>query len=118
VEHVNSHEQLCPQYLLRTDEMEYHIRPIDLKHAAVLSVGHEAEFKIKKDRLFLKMADGKEKVEAYQVVAMQPMGAESKVDSAAYHPAEKPAESGPPNPPSKNGENSVSGQAVVAPPPQ
>ena len=118
VEHVNSHEQLCPQYLLRTDEMEYHIRPLDLKHAAVLSVGHEAEFKIKKDRLFLKTADGQEKAQAYQVVAMQPIGAESKVDSAAYHPIEKPAESGPPNPPSKNAENSVSGQAVVTPPPQ
>jgi hypothetical protein len=118
VEHVNSHEQLCPQYLLRTDEMEYHIRPLDLKHAAVLSVGHEAEFKIRKDRLFLKTADGKEKAQAYQVVAMQPIGAESKVDSAAYHPVERPAESGPPNPPSKNAENSVSGQAVVAPPPQ
>jgi hypothetical protein len=29
VESVNSHEQLCPQYLLRTDEMDYHIRPMD-----------------------------------------------------------------------------------------
>src|SRR5271154_443456 len=43
VEHVNSHEQLCPQYLLRTDEMDYHIRPEDTKHAVILPVGREAE---------------------------------------------------------------------------
>jgi hypothetical protein len=38
VQHVNSHEQLCAQYLFRTDEMEYHIRPLDTKHAALLPV--------------------------------------------------------------------------------
>src|SRR5271170_7782154 len=66
VAHVNSHEQLCPQYLLRTDDMDYHIRPLDTKHAAVLPVGREAEFKIKKDRLFLKVPDGEKKAESYQ----------------------------------------------------
>jgi hypothetical protein len=119
VEHVNSHEQLCPQYLLRTDEMDYHIRPLDMKHAAVLPVGHEAEFKIRKDRLFLKMADGKEKAQAYQVVAMQPMSADNKIDGTAYHPpVEKPAESAPPNPPGKEAGNTVAGQQAASPPPQ
>jgi hypothetical protein len=92
VQHVNSHEQLCPQYLLRTDEMDYHIRPLDQKHAAVLPVGHEAEFKIKKDRLFLKPVDGDKKTRAYQVVSMQPVSTENGVDATAYHPVEKPAE--------------------------
>jgi hypothetical protein len=84
VEHVNSHEQLCPQYLLRTDEMDYHIRPLDLKHAVVLPVGHEAEFKIKKDRMLLRIGDGKER--AYQVVSMQPINSDANVESGAYHP--------------------------------
>src|ERR1700752_5045923 len=53
VTHVNSNEKLCPQYLLRTDEMEYEIRPTDGKHPALLEVGHEAEFKIKKNRIVL-----------------------------------------------------------------
>jgi hypothetical protein len=97
VEHVNSHEQLCPQYLLRSDEMEYHIRPLDMKHAALLPVGQEGEFKVKKNRLILKMADGDKKARAYQVVAMQPSNSESKAESSAYRPAEKPAESRPPN---------------------
>jgi hypothetical protein len=95
VEHVNSHEQLCPQYLLRSDEMEYHIRPLDLKHAVLLPVGHEGEFKLKKDRLVLKMPDGDKKAREYQVVAMQPANSESKAESSAYRPAEKPAESRP-----------------------
>lgn len=73
VQHVNSHEQLCPQYLLRTDQMDYHIRPVDLKHAAVLPVGHEAEFKIKKDRLLLKIRDGDKKERDFQVVSMEPV---------------------------------------------
>jgi hypothetical protein len=101
VQHVNSHEQLCPQYLLRSDEMDYHIRPIDMKHATVLPVGEEAEFKIKNDRLFLKVPHGDKKSRAYQVVSMQPVDSaesEHKVDGSAYHPAEKPPESHPPNP--------------------
>jgi hypothetical protein len=92
VQHVNSHEQLCPQYLLRTDEMDYHIRPLDTKHAVVLPVGQEAEFKIKKDRLFLKVPDGDKKTRPYQVVSMQPVDSGSKTEATAYRSAEKPAE--------------------------
>jgi hypothetical protein len=81
VQHVNSHEQLCTQYLFRTDEMEYHIRPLDTKHAALLPVGHEGEFKIKKDRMYLKAVDGEKKARPYQVVSMQPLNSESKAES-------------------------------------
>jgi hypothetical protein len=94
VQHVNSHEQLCTQYLFRTDEMEYHIRPMDTKHAALLPVGHEGEFKIKKDRMYLKAVDGEKKARPYQVISMQPVNSESKAESAASRPVEKekPAE--------------------------
>ncbi len=113
VEHVNSHEQLCPQYLLRADDMEYHIRPLDMKHAVILPVGQEGEFKLKKNRLVLKMSDGDRKAREYQVVAMQPTNSESKAESSAYRPAEKPAESRP---------RSTDGSKVVgqtnSPPPQ
>jgi len=113
VEHVNSHEQLCPQYLLRTDEMDYHIRPLDLKHAAVLPVGHEAEFRIKKDRLFMKMVDGKEKPLEFQVVAMQPKDtAEGKLENTADHSMAQPAMAAPPVAPGKGAGSGVSGQAV------
>jgi hypothetical protein len=29
ITHVNSDEKLCPQYVLLTDEMEYHVRPME-----------------------------------------------------------------------------------------
>jgi hypothetical protein len=127
VEHVNAHEQLCPQYLLRTDEMEYHIRPLDLKHAVLLPVGQEGEFRLKKDRLVLKMPDGDKKGKAreYQVVAMQPVSAESKAESSAYRPQEKPSENPPEKPTEKPDESrprSTDGSKAVgqttSPPPE
>lgn len=63
ITHVNSDEKLCQQYLLRTDDMEYHIRPTDAKHPAVLPVGQEVEYKIKNDRMFVKVLDGDKKPE-------------------------------------------------------
>ncbi|MGA7915026.1 MAG: hypothetical protein WCA00_07310, partial [Candidatus Acidiferrales bacterium] len=51
ITHVNSDEKMCPQYTVLSDEMEYDIRPADLKHAVILPVGKEIEFKIKKDRM-------------------------------------------------------------------
>src|SRR5713226_376426 len=83
IEHVNSDEKLCPQYLLRTDEMEYQIRPLDKKHPVILPVGHEGEFKVKKDQMHLKVPDGDRKTRAYQVVAAKPLHLERKVEASA-----------------------------------
>jgi hypothetical protein len=69
---VHSNEKLCPQYLLRSDDMDYQIRPKDLKHPEVLPIGQEVVFKIKKDRMLLKVADGDKKTRDYEVVAMEP----------------------------------------------
>ena len=73
VTHVNSDEKLCPQYLLRTDEMEYHIQPTDRKHPVILPVGEEGVFKIKKDRMLLKVPEGDRKTHSYIVVGMKPI---------------------------------------------
>jgi hypothetical protein len=81
IEHVNSNEKLCPQYLLRTDEMEYHIRPTDGKHPEVLQVGHEGVFKIKDGRMFLKVPDGDHKTRTYEIVAMKPINADAPAQS-------------------------------------
>lgn len=84
ITHVNSDEKLCPQYLLRTDEMDYHIRPLDKKHPVILPVGQEGEFRIRKDRLYLKVPDGDRKTRQYQVVSMKPTGGDQ--DKAAAKP--------------------------------
>jgi hypothetical protein len=90
IQAVNSEEKLCPQYLLRTDDMEYHIRPAKLKKAVILPVGQEGEFKIKKNVMYLKMVDGDKKKREYQVVAINPLHTGENAEGAAYRPSDQP----------------------------
>ncbi|MGC2297587.1 MAG: hypothetical protein WA476_02215 [Acidobacteriaceae bacterium] len=83
ITHLNSNEKLCPQYLLRTDEMDYQIRPIDLKHATILPIGQEGEFKIKKNEMILTMTGGSDKkARSYEVVSMDPANPDSAKSSS------------------------------------
>jgi hypothetical protein len=78
ITHVNSNEKLCPQYLLRTDDMDYEIRPMDLKHATILPIGQEGEFRIKRNEMILTMPEGGDrKTRSYEVVAMNPANPDS-----------------------------------------
>ena len=71
ITHINSNEKLCPQYLLRTDQMDYEIRPLDLKHATLLPLGKEGEYRINKDEMVLTMTAGSDqKARRYEVVSM------------------------------------------------
>jgi hypothetical protein len=90
VTHVNSDEKLCPQYLLRSDENEYEIRPTD-KHPTLLPVGHEAEFKVKKDVIFLKVRDGDDrKTRSYQVVRIKPTNPDSDCQKSSSAQSSQP----------------------------
>src|ERR1700733_5688309 len=83
ITHINSNEKLCPQYLLRTDDMDYQIRPIDLKHATILPIGQEGEFKIKKNEMILTMTEGSDKKpRSYEVVSMDPANPDSAKSSS------------------------------------
>lgn len=84
---VDSDEKLCPQYMLRTDEMEYHVRPLDHKHPVILPVGKEGEFKISKDVMEMRIPDGDHKKRRYQVVVMKP------IDHSAAAAASEPSNS-------------------------
>lgn len=78
ITHINSNEKLCPQYLLRTDQMDYEIRPLDLKHATILPIGKEGEFKIRKNEMVLSMTEGSDtKAHSYEVVSMDPANPDS-----------------------------------------
>jgi hypothetical protein len=90
IQAVNSEEKLCPQYLLRTDDMEYHVRPAKMKKAVLLPVGQEGEFKIKKNVMYLKMVDGDKKKREYQVVAMNPLNTGENAQGASYRPGDRP----------------------------
>ena len=82
--HVDSTEKLCPQYLLRTDDMEYHVRPLDHKHPRLLPIGQEGEFKISKDVLEMRIPDGDHKKRLYQVVAMKPIDHLESSEAGSY----------------------------------
>lgn len=88
IEHVNSDEKLCPQYLLRSDEMEYHIRPLDKKHPVILPVGQEGEFRIDKDKLYLTIVEGDRKTRPYQVVSMKPTGGDPAATAKPVTPSQ------------------------------
>lgn len=104
VTRVNSDEKLCPQYLLRTDDMEYHVRPLDHKHPDILPIGKEGEFKLFKDRLDMRVPDGDRKMRHYQVVAVKPID-HSDVPSAARYSV----------PPRDTAEKPVTDKAYVNP---
>jgi len=89
ITHVNSDEKLCPQYVLRTDDMDYHIRPTDKKHPVVLPIGQEAEYKIKNDKMFLRVPEGDHKTRAYLVVAMEP-NPDTSAQNTSTRPSDKP----------------------------
>jgi hypothetical protein len=91
VTHVDSDQKLCPEYLLRSDEVEYHIRPTDGKHPVVLPVGHEGVFRIKKDQMFLKFEDGDGKTRTYRVVGINPTpGSDAEAQDPSKKPVDKP----------------------------
>jgi hypothetical protein len=91
ITHINSNEKLCPQYLLRTDQMDYEIRPLDLKHATLLPLGKEGEYRINKDEMVLTMTAGSDqKARRYEVVSMNQAnpdsgGASSTTSSDSGH---------------------------------
>ena len=65
-------EMLCQEYVLQTDRVVYRIRPKDDKHPALLPIGETAHFRIQKDKLILKVAEGDDKEREYIVVSMTP----------------------------------------------
>lgn len=72
--HKNTKEMLCQEYVLRSDKVVYRIRPRDEKHPVLLPVGETAEFRIQKDRLYLKITEIDQKERDYTVVSMSPVG--------------------------------------------
>jgi TolA-binding protein len=81
---VNAKEKLCQEYVLRTADTEYRIRPLDDKHPGLLPVGAESNFRIKKDRVLLSVPEADGKVREYKVVAMKPLtGADNEAPAPA-----------------------------------
>jgi hypothetical protein len=65
-------EVLCQEYVLQTEKVTYRIRPNDDKHPVLLPIGETAQFRMHKDKLILKVAEGDGKEREYTVVSMAP----------------------------------------------
>jgi hypothetical protein len=65
-------EVLCQEYVLQAERVIYRIRPKDEKHPALLPIGETAQFRLHKDKLVLKVAEGDGKEREYVVVSMTP----------------------------------------------
>ena len=67
-----THELLCQEYVVQTDQVVYRIRPKDDKHPVLLPIGRNAQFRLDKNKMLLRVEglDGKER--EYVVVSMTP----------------------------------------------
>ena len=70
--HMKTKELLCQQYVLETGSVIYRIEPKDDKHPALLPIGEQAQFRLEKDKMLLRVEDGDDKEREYLVVSMSP----------------------------------------------
>src|SRR5579871_4242205 len=76
---AQARKTFCQEYVLETAQSVYHIRPREEKHPALLPVGHSAQFRMKNDRMVLRVPDGDNKEREYDVVSMAPVQNSSAV---------------------------------------
>ncbi len=70
--HKKTHELLCQEYALQSERVIYRIRPRDEKHPVLLPVGEQAQFRMEKDKMILRVEDMDNKDRDYVVVSMTP----------------------------------------------
>ena len=75
--HSKARKTFCQEYVLETSRAIYHIRPREEKHPALLPVGQTAQFRMKKDRMVLRVPEGDNKERDYDVVSMSPVQSNS-----------------------------------------
>lgn len=79
--HKKTHELLCQEYVLQTERVIYRIRPKDDKHPVLLPVGDQAQFRLEKDKMVLRVEDLDNKEREYTVVSMTPRSDASTADA-------------------------------------
>jgi hypothetical protein len=78
-------EVLCQEYVLQAEHVIYRIRPRDAKHPVLLPVGDEAQFRLEKDKMLLRVENLDDKEREYIVVSMTPRSDGSTADTEAPH---------------------------------
>jgi hypothetical protein len=81
-----THEVLCQEYVLQSEHVLYRIRPRDEKHPVLLPVGEQAQFRLQKDKMLLRVEDLDNKEREYIVVSMTPRSESSTADASTSRP--------------------------------
>jgi len=78
---AKTQEPLCQEYVLQTDKVDYRIRPRDAKHPVLLPVGEQAQFRVEKGKMVVRVEYLDNKERGYIVVSMAPRS-ESTADAS------------------------------------
>jgi hypothetical protein len=70
-DHSKTEQLLCQQYTLQTDELVYRVRPKDTKHPVLLPVGGTVNFRIDKNKMYLRSPIAGSKEREYEVVSVE-----------------------------------------------
>ena len=81
-----THELLCQEYVVQAERVIYRIRPRDEKHPVLLPVGEQAQFRMQKDKMLLRVEDLDSKEREYIVVSMTPRSDSSTAEAAPTRP--------------------------------
>jgi len=76
-----THELLCQEYVLQSERVIFRIRPRDEKHPVLLPVGEQAQFRLQKDKMLLRVEDLDSKEREYIVVSMTPRSESSTAEA-------------------------------------
>jgi hypothetical protein len=76
-----THDLLCQEYVLQSERVIYRIRPRDEKHPVLLPVGDQAQFRLQKDKMLLRVEDLDSKEREYVVVSMTPRSDSTSADA-------------------------------------
>ena len=81
-----THEVLCQEYVLQAERVIFRIRPRDEKHPVLLPVGEQAQFRLQKDKMQLRVEDLDSKEREYIVVSMTPRTDSSTAEASPSRP--------------------------------
>jgi hypothetical protein len=71
--------------VLQTDQVVYHVRPKDDKHPVLLPVGENAQFRLDKDKMLMRVEQFDSKEREFVVVSVAPRG-DNAADATAARP--------------------------------
>lgn len=72
---------LCREYVLEAEHVTYHVRPRNENHPVLLPIGGDAQFRLEKDKMLLRVNLGQKEHE-YIVVSMTPRSDGNTADTS------------------------------------